>query len=721
MKRSLPTLLLVLALCTCGRAQNLIGTEYGFGVLGFAQWDGINNPDVSLRINGQADNTPFWGSRSRIQSRSGDRAVAISSPEMTGDTARFRSPSRSFVGQPDVYLSFHQYYRRNKIGTDSTHVWVELYDNTTLLRTIPLNEQLVAGVETAPYDTVMLHVPELVGLNDARIVLASTGPSYFWLIDDVAFFDSAPLPPTPDTLGQYLGDQGYPYRVSPGGSAYIPNQMVIQFAPDASPGFQDSLRQEFGARAVDSCACDFVKVWEIDGSMFISQGGQQEDATGTTDILSNIIKAKAQTMVDGVDLNTYNLTQPFPRTPVAAAPLAPGDFNRLRLGTEAWSALRIAILDTGIDYEHVDLADYVKINRTNFPGSDSDSINCLVGDAIGWNYVDKNNNPYDDNGHGTHVAGIIADSLRKYAPNGCDYEFLPYKTHDYNGVSSLFAVACATFQASLDDVDIINDSWGFFGDSSIILGNAIDTAATRNILIISAAGNEGIDLSNTRQYPACYSAANVITVAATQYTRDGDVITGVERADFSNFSSLFVDIIAPGVDISSAKPGGGDTIKSGTSMATPMVTAEAAIAFACLRDAISKDDFTFDTVRTTILNAATPTAELSTVAESGRQLAYTASCACDPVGTSTPQPAVPGFEVYPNPGQSLLSVRSLLPRGGAHLRLLNASGSVIYATTTPAWAPDVPQSITLPRLKAGIYFLQINGKDYQWTEKLIRF
>ncbi|WP_020571274.1 S8 family peptidase [Neolewinella persica] len=722
MKRSFPTLLLILSLCTCGLAQNLIGVEYGFGLTGWASWNGINTPNVSLRINGQANNTPFWGSRSRIQSRSGDRAVAISSPGMVGDTTRFRSPSRSFVGQPDVYLSFHQYYRRNKIGTDSTHVWVELYDNTTLLRTIPLNEQLVAGVETAPYDTVMLHVPELIGVSDARVVLASTGPSYFWLIDDVAFFDSAPLPLTPDTLGQYLGDQGYPYRVSPAGGAYVPNQLVIQFAPDASPGFQDSLREEFGARAVDSCACDFVKVWEIDGSMFISQGGQQEDATGTTDILSNIIKAKSKTMVDGVDLNTYNLTQPVPVTPVPSAPLTTADFNTLasNQGTEDWSALRIAILDTGIDYEHLKISPHVKVNRTNLPGSASDNLNCLEGDAIGWNYVDKNNNPYDDNGHGTHVAGIIADSLDEHAPNGCGYEFLSYKTHDYNGVSTLFAVACATFQASLDDIDIINDSWGFFGDSSIILGNAIDTAATRNILIISAAGNEGIDLRNTRQYPACYSAPNVITVAATQYIRDVDVIVGVERAGFSNFSPLFVDITAPGVDIFSARPRGGGTFKSGTSMATPMVTAEAAIVYACLRDELGAG-FNFDTVRTIVLNAATPTLSLEPVARDGKQLVYTESCVCDPVATTDQRLQAPGFEVYPNPGQSLLFINSLLPRAAAQLRLLDGSGRLIYEASMPAWAPGVPQSITLPRLSAGIYFLQINGQDYQWTEKLLRF
>jgi len=193
---------------------------------------------------------------------------------------------------------------------------------------------------------------------------------------------------------------------------------------------------------------------------------------------------------------------------------------------------------------------------------------------------------------------------------GCDYEIVTYKTHDFNGVSTLFDVACATFQASLDDVDIINDSWGFFGDSSIILSNAIDTAAARNILIVSAAGNDAIDLDTLRQYPACYSADNVITVAASNTFVDPNGILTSRRADFSNFSPNFVDIVAPGVNI---------------------------------------------------LNEAVRNADLSATARNGWFLAYSESCNCAPSSTAPETRAEALFEVFPNPfGNTLTWAEKLL-------------------------------------------------------------
>ena len=713
-------LLLLFCLSPFLKTQALIGDLITFEGAAFASWD--TEGQVSFTTDGRASATPFWGTRGPIESDSRQTALILEGrPE---ETTKFKSPFLDFSAETEVWLSFHQYYRQN----DGGEVNIVISQDGQLRRSIPLNQLLVPGAETGENDTVLIDLTnELAGQINMQVDFVFSGQSYFWLLDDIGFYDGPPVLATvPSTMGDYLGAQDYPFEVDSANWAYVPNQLVIQFNPAASQGFRDSLQQELGAAKIDSCACDFVELWEIDGTLFQAQGGQQEPATGSTGILSNIKKAKAKSMVDGVDLidgvdlNTYNLTQPVPAAPAPAQPLA--DFDRFGFAPEAWSALRIAILDTGIDYEDADLKPYVHLSEASRPGSGIDDANCLENDGIGWNFVDGNNNPKDDNGHGTHVAGILVDSLNKYAATGCGYEIVTYKTHDRNGVSTLFDVACATFQASLDDIDIINDSWGFFGDSSIILANAIDTAATRNILIVSAAGNDGIDLDTLLQYPACYAADNVITVAASDTFINMEGILDVQRADFSNFSPNYVDIVAPGEGIVSDLFNTTQTIdKSGTSMATPMVTAEAAIVYACLRDGLSPDEFGFQPVKDSLLAAASRDAGLISTARNGWFLGYSESCACNPTSTESDEPTEARFAVFPNPFTNKLSLRSVSFRGPLSIRLLDASGREVYNRQHTTWSPGTTQSITLPKLKAGMYFLQLSGNGYVWTEKLLRF
>jgi hypothetical protein len=709
MKRSVPTLLLILSLCTCGRAQNIIGDLITFEGIAFADWRDEGNVDFT--IDGRASTTPFWGSREPIQSGSRQNALILQGP-IGGGSTRFASPFLNFPAGQDVWLGFHQYYRQNEGGSAT----IELREDGQLRRTIDLSTNLKPGVETGPYDTVMINLTnELAGVSNMTAEFVFTGRSYFWLLDDIGFYDGPPQT-KPDTFGNYLRQEGYDFAVDSANWAYVPNQLVVQFSGDATTGFRDTLRQEFGARLVDSCACDFVELWEIDGTLFLAQGGEQEPATGTTGILSNIIKAKTKSMVDGVDLNylTHTKLDPVPATPITD--LTPSDLSGI--GNSAAAPLRIAIMDTGVDYQHPTIKPYFKIRQNNLGGTETDNANCLPNDPIGWNYVDNNNNPFDDNGHGTHVAGIIADSLTKHG-FGRTYEFVAYKTHDNNGVSTLFDVACATFQSSIDEVDIINDSWGFFGDPSVILANAIDTAATRDILVISAAGNDGIDLDTLFQYPACYAAINVVTVGATM--PDPNTERGVSKASFSNFSSTYVDILAPGVDIFSAAPSWTNVAgvtKSGTSMSTPIVTAGAAKIMKYYQDTQSPGSFDFNTVKNCLLSSAL-VSNLTAVAQNGQLLTYDYVCI---VGTAdTPLSHEEGFRVFPNPFRQELTITSLVARNASTIRIISAEGREISRFSVRAWAPDEQQIITLPDLPAGFYLLQIGGKDYVWTQKLIRY
>ena len=712
MKRSfLPTLLLILSLCTCGLAQNLIGDLITFEGGAFANWNDEGN--VNFTIDGTASGTPFWGSREPIHSESGRTALILLGP--TGEVfTRFASPFLNFPAGQEVWLGFHQYYRQNESGSAT----IELREDGLLRRTIDLSANLKPGVETGPYDTVMINLTnELAGIQNMTVEFVFTGRSYFWLLDDIGFYDGPPQT-KPSTFGNYLRQEGYDFAVDSANWAYVPNQLLIQFRGGTRESYIDSLRAEFGARLIDSCACDFVELWEIDGTLFQSQGGEQEPATGTTGILSNIIKAKTKSMVDGVDLNYLTNTKPDPVPATPITDLTSSDLSGI--GNSAAGPLRIAIMDTGVDYQHPTIKPYFKIRTNNLAGAETDNDNCLPNDPIGWNYIDNNNNPYDDNGHGTHVAGIIADSLNKHGFNR-SYEFVAYKTHDHNGVSTLFDVACATFQSSLDEVDIINDSWGFFGDSSKILGNAIDTAALRDILIISAAGNDRTDLDTKLQYPACYLDDNIITVGASDTFINMEGFISLQLADFSNFSPNYVDILAPGVDILSATPawaGTSGVLKSGTSMSTPMVTAGVAKILKYYQDERNSGSYDFNTIRNCLLNSA-PNSGLTAAAQSGRLLTYNYVCL---VGTAdTPLPPDEGFRVFPNPFRQELTITSLVVREASTIRLFSAEGREISRFSARPWAPGEQQSITLSDLLPGLYLLQIGGKDYVWTQKLIRY
>jgi subtilisin family serine protease len=190
-----------------------------------------------------------------------------------------------------------------------------------------------------------------------------------------------------------------------------------------------------------------------------------------------------------------------------------------------------------------------------------------------WDYVDDDNDPTDrrdgkdnDNdgltdeafGHGTHVAGIVA----LVAP---DATILPSRVLDADGRGNVFLVAQAIADVVEDGADVINLSFGTEDNTdSKLLKDAISHAQHQGIVVVASAGNNG---STARRFPA--SAHNVIAVAGA-----GAAATGL--ASFSN-RGTWVRVAAPSTDIVSAIPGGGYAAWSGTSMAAPFVSGEAAL------------------------------------------------------------------------------------------------------------------------------------------------
>ncbi len=273
----------------------------------------------------------------------------------------------------------------------------------------------------------------------------------------------------------------------------------------------------------------------------------------------------------GLD-NTGQVVSGQPGTPHADIN-APQAWNK----TTGSSAVKVAVIDSGIDASHPDLSANMWINQgENCAGCRNDGIdndhNGYVDDWRGWNFVSNNNNPMDDNGHGTHVAGTIgAVGNNGIGVAGVNWHvsLMPLKFIGANGSGTAADAVSAILYAAQQGADVLNNSWG--GDQySQALADAISAADSHGSLFVAAAGNSTSNNDTAPTYPASYDLPNVVAVAATDNTDD--------LAWFSNYGRQSVALAAPGQDIYSTWPGGGYQYLSGTSMAAPHVSGVAALA-----------------------------------------------------------------------------------------------------------------------------------------------
>lgn len=257
--------------------------------------------------------------------------------------------------------------------------------------------------------------------------------------------------------------------------------------------------------------------------------------------------------------------------------------------TSAWATTTgspqvvVAVIDTGIDYTHPDLAANIWSNPGEVAGNGvDDDGNGYVDDIRGINFsvgAPSVVNPMDDNKHGTHVAGTIGalhgNGIGVRGVAGA-VKLLPIKFMDSNGSGRLSdAIAAINYMVDLKvnrgvNIRVANNSWGG-GGYSAALEAAIRRAHDAGIVFVVAAGNSGSDIDLFPTYPAGYDVENIVSVAATD--RDQNL------AVFSNYGAVGVDIAAPGSDITSTVPGGNYESLSGTSMATPHVAGSLALLF----------------------------------------------------------------------------------------------------------------------------------------------
>ena len=272
----------------------------------------------------------------------------------------------------------------------------------------------------------------------------------------------------------------------------------------------------------------------------------------------------------------------------------------------------VAVIDTGVDYRHPDLAANIWTNPREVAGDGIDNDgNGYVDDARGYDFANGDSDPMDDNGHGTHVAGTIgAVGNNGVGVTGVNWQvsIMPLKFLTASGSGStsnaIAAINYATHMRRDFGVNIVasNNSWGG-GGYSTLLRDAIDAGGRAGILFVAAAGNDGANTDVAAQYPASYPGTSIISVAAT--TRDNSL------ASFSNYGLTSVDVAAPGSGIYSTVPGNAYATYSGTSMATPHVTGTVALLAAAYPTANPAQ------IRSAIIAGVTPVASLAGRVASG--------------------------------------------------------------------------------------------------------
>lgn len=312
---------------------------------------------------------------------------------------------------------------------------------------------------------------------------------------------------------------------------------------------------------------------------------------------------------------------------------------------EAWDtttgsrSVVVAVVDTGIDYRHADLAANMWRNPGEVAGDRIDNDgNGYVDDVYGWDFANNDADPFDDEGHGTHVAGTIgAAGNNGTGVVGVSWNVslmaLKFLGADGSGTTSaaIAALNYATRMRRDFGVNVVatNNSWGG-GGASTALRSAITAGESAGIVCVAAAGNESTNNDSRAAYPAHYAT---LAVAATDASN--------RLASFSNWGATTVDVAAPGVGIYSTLPGNSYGSYSGTSMATPHVAGIVALLAAVNPAA------TVAEIRAAVIATAVPVSMLAGKVAAGGLVNARAAVTAVAVPADPTDPADPDVPVDP--------------------------------------------------------------------------
>ncbi len=390
---------------------------------------------------------------------------------------------------------------------------------------------------------------------------------------------------------------------------------------------------------------------------------------------------------------------------------------------EAWdttvgsSQVVVAIIDSGIDFNHPDLAANMWVNPGEIPGNGiDDDNNGYVDDIYGIDPAEADSNPMDIDGHGTHVAGTVAavgNNGRGVTGVSWNSKLMALKIFDgpFGGTTTaaIEAIEYVTMMKTEYGVNVAlsNNSWGGYGFSQGLV-DAISLNIDAGMLFVAAAANDTIDNDITPAYPASYPLDGIISVSASDHN---DRIAG-----FSNFGLTSVDLAAPGVDILSTLPGGGYGLLSGTSMASPHVAGVAALL------ASARPTATVNQLKAAILLGADPIDSLDGTTVTGARL--NAATALRAIGAGlNNQLSNTDVDIYQfklgtgerafvdilTQNSGLNAALQIFDSQGAPQTFLNARGEPVLISGTEAGMEGLEPSADFTALKPGVYYAAVSS------------
>lgn len=361
------------------------------------------------------------------------------------------------------------------------------------------------------------------------------------------------------------------------GPAYVGDQVLLKFKPGTSPALMTQLFSRYGFSVIQHF--EFIDVYQI-------------QLPGSASVPNTIAELAPNRLVEYVVPNSYHYLD-----------LTPNDTNFSQLyglnntgqtggtpdadidGPEAWdittgsSSVVVAVIDSGMDLNHPDLAANLWTNPGEIAGNGiDDDGNGFIDDVHGWDFSSNDNDPSPAGGgcvgHGTHVAGTIGavgNNGTGVAGVSWDVSIMPLKAF-----RPVLVILCSASDSALLSaiqyhtmmgVPISSNSWGGGGFNQALF----DAIRASHALFVAAAGNDSSNNDAVAHYPSSYNLDNIVAVASTD--------ANDSLSSFSSYGATSVDLAAPGTAIYSTLPGGYGSL-SGTSMATPHVSGAAALLLA---------------------------------------------------------------------------------------------------------------------------------------------
>lgn len=321
-------------------------------------------------------------------------------------------------------------------------------------------------------------------------------------------------------------------------ATHVPGELIVRFRPGMTRGARSNLLRAHGARVQEELSLSRATLVSL------------PRAANVRAVAARLTRQAGVLFAEPNYIYRTSATPDDPRL---------GDLWALDNGKDrdidarsAWdittgsSDVVVAVVDSGVDWNHPDLAPNIWANPGETLNGSDDDGNGFIDDVRGWDFVANDNDPMDRNGHGTHVAATIgAQGNNGAGITGVNWDvsLMPLRAANANGNLTELSIIESFAYACQKGAKVINASFGGH-QNSVAIRSVIESCP--HALFVVAAGNEALDVDPTgnRIYPCTYPLANIVCVAATGRND--------RLADFSNYGDDRVDLAAPGVSILSA-------------------------------------------------------------------------------------------------------------------------------------------------------------------------